>query len=174
MKKIQIKNLLLLTLLSIGIFSCVEENTDNSTLTNLKTNELDSILRQPIRFPENTIVLSEKAQNQTENWLLYEAMKSEIERMKNYTLDDAIANSSTILRATDTLLKTIPSKFKTKPIEARVKVLHTKASVLNQLSQKKQKDYNQIKVVAEEVPIDFLNLTIQLNEIFIELPNFEN
>lgn len=105
--------------------------------------------------------------------MLYVAMEGEVKRMRDYTVEDVISNAPSILRASDTLIQTIPIKFRTKPIESRIKVLHTKASVLNQLAEKQTKDLEELKQVAEEVPVDFFNLNIQLNEIYIEMPDLE-
>lgn len=165
---------LLIPILLCCFVACKEGAQKKSTNSLEVMNQSDSLLQQAIKFPKKEIPLSEEAQNVAEKWMLYVAMDSEIKRMKNYTLDDVISNAPSILRASDSLLLTLPKKFRSKPIESRIKILHTKASVLNQLSQKKQKNFSKIKEVAEEVPIDFFNLNIQMNEVFIEMPEIEN
>lgn len=154
--------------------ACEDEKQNESQLDSEKTTKNDSLLSQQIKYPKNEIKLSQKAQEEAEKWMLYVAMESEVKRMKNYTLDEAMSNAPSILRASDTLMKTVPKKFSIKPIESRIKVLHTKASVFHQLSNKQQKDLAKLKEVAEEIPVDFFNLNIQLNEIFLEMPEFEN
>lgn len=167
--------LLLCILLFFGI-SCKDKSKQlaESEAEKKERRKMDSLLQQPIRYPENEIKLSEAAQNEAEEWMLYVAMESEIKRMKDYTLDDVVSNASSILRASDTLMQTIPKKFRNKPIESRVKVLHTKVSVMEQLSRKQEKDLDKLKEVAEEVPVDFFNLNIQLNEVYIEMPDLES
>lgn len=154
--------------------ACEDEKQNESQVDSEKITKNDSLLSQLITYPKNEIKLSQKAQEEAEQWMLYVAMESEVKRMKNYTLDEAMSNASSILRASDTLMKSVPKKFSIKPIESRIKVLHTKASVFHQLSKKQQKDLTKLKEVAEEIPVDFFNLNMQLNEIFLELPEFEN
>lgn len=173
MNKIKPTVIFLILIGTLLATSCGGDSKENRVENQLKQTKLDSILSQPIQTPSQVVQLNDEAQNLTKDWLLYIAMESEIKRMNNYTLDDVMANSQTILQATDTLMKTLPDTFKIKPVEARMKVLHTKASVLHQLSQKQQKDFIKIKTVAEEVPVDFQNLNIQLNEVFIEFPDLE-
>ena len=167
------KMLCFLSIIFSLLFACEDANTtENENQQNTLNAKQDSILNQSIQYPKQEIKLSPKAEAIAEEWMLYVAMESEIKRMKNYNLNDVIANAPSILRASDTLLITIPKPFRTKPIESRIKVLHTKASVLHQLSQKQQIDYAKLLQTANEVPVDFYNLNIQLNENFIEIPAF--
>lgn len=169
------KKLICLISILLCFSTACKDDTQQQSKSDLKEmNQKDSLLQQPIAYPKKEILLSDKAQNEADKWLLYIAMDSEIKRMKKYTLDDVISNAPSILRASDSLLLTIPKKFRTKPVESRVKVLHTKASVLNQLNDKQQKDLEKIKEVAEEVAVDFFNLNIQLNEVFIEMPDIKS
>jgi hypothetical protein len=161
------------TLLLCFLTACKDEVSKQSQTETKESKQENNLLQQEIRFPKNEILLTEEAKKESEKWMLYIAMESEVDRLKNYNVEDVIANAPSILRASDTLMKTIPKKFRTKPIESRIKVLHTKASVLNQLSQKRQKDLAIIKATAEEIPVDFFNLKIQLNEVYIELPDLE-
>ena len=167
-----IRIFLIFILLSSGM-ACNENSSNRSEEDTAEVNRNDSLLQEKFNYPKIEIDLSEAARNEAEEWMLYVAIESEIKRMKNYNLDDVVSNAPSILRASDTLLKTIPKKYRTKPIESRMKVLHTKASVLNQLSKQQQKDLEKLKEVAEEVPVDFFNLNIQLNEIYIEMPDLE-
>lgn len=163
------------TFISLSFFTACQKDQKQQNKTELaQTNQNDSLLQVKLNYPKNEIALNENAQNETEKWMIYTAMEAEVTRMENYTLDDVINNAPSILRATDTLVQTIPKQFRIKPVESRIKVLHTKASVLNQLCNKQQKGLDEVKKVAEEIPIDFYNLNIQLNEVFIEMPEIEN
>lgn len=161
----------LIGLLLLGFFSCGKEN--NNSDAGLMEDPFEEEKKQAISFPKNIIELSSEAQEITDVWSLYVAMESEIIRMKEYNIQDAMTNSFTILQATDTLQKTIPKRFRQTPIQSRVNVLHAKANVLYQLSEKQIPDVDKIKKTAEEIPVDFYNLNIQLNEVFLETPNFE-
>lgn len=161
----------LIGLLLLGFFSCGKEN--NNSDAGLMEDPFEEEKKEAINFPENSINLSEEAKAIAEDWALYVAMESEINRMKEYSIQDAMTNSYTILQATDTLQKTIPKKFRQVPIQSRIQVLHAKASVLYQLSEKQIPNIEKIKKTAEEIPVDFYNLNIQLNEVFIETPSFD-
>ena len=147
------------------------KTTENENQQNSLTRKQDSVLSRNIKYPEQEIKLSLKAEAVAEKWMIYVAMESEIKRMKAYSLNDVITNAPSILRVSDSLLKTVPKAFRIKPIESRIKVLHTKVSVLNQLAEKQHIDYDKLFKTANEVPVDFYNLNIQLNEAFIEMPN---
>lgn len=161
----------LIGLLLLGFFSCGKENK-NSDAGSMQ-GQFEEEKKEAINFSENSINLSEEARATAEDWAQYIAMESEINRMKEYTIQDAMTNSFTILQAADTLQKTVPKKFRQVPIQSRLQVLHAKANVLYQLSEKQVPNIEKIKKTAEEIPIDFYNLNIQLNEAFIETPDFD-
>jgi len=125
---------------------------------------------EPLDFKGLKIPLSPAAKEAVEDWELYQAMESEIERMNDFRLEDLIANSSTIYNAADTLQKTLPQKLRNRPVRARLKVLRSKTAQLKQLSERRQPDFKEMKKVADEIPLDFYNLNIQLNELFLDLP----
>lgn len=152
--------------------SCGEKQ-DTSVPMEKAQSKMDSLLQLPVAFPDQLFTLSNPAQEDVDAWLMYTSMEAEINRMKSYKLDDVIANSSSIVRASDTLLKTVPTSFQTKPILARIKVLHTHASILHQLCQKESLTLEDIQSTAEEIPVDFNNLVIQLNELYLEMPEME-
>lgn len=151
--------------------SCKEKESEFDTQS--EDEAIEALKKETFNFPKTSIGLSPQARERAEEWSLYIAMESEVNRMKEYTIRDVMANSYTILKAADTLQKTIPKKFRQVPIESRIQVLHAKASVLHQLSEKQIPNIEKIKQTAEEIPVDFYNLNIQMNEIFIETPSFE-
>jgi hypothetical protein len=146
---------------------------DQNTIENrtTKSEGQDSIMNLKLSYPQKEIKLSPEAEKATENWMLYTAMQSEIQRMKDYNVKDLISNIPSVLRVSDSLMKTVPKQFQTKAIESRIKVLHSKVNVVNQLSKKQQINYEDLIETANEVPVDFYNLNIQLNEAFIEMPD---
>jgi hypothetical protein len=73
----------------------------------------------------------------------------------------------------DSLQKKIPDPVDTLPVQSRIKILDTKAKFMLELSQKQKPKLQKIKLIAEEYPLEFNALNLQLNELFIELPEFE-
>ncbi|MGM0635792.1 MAG: hypothetical protein ACQESK_06970 [Bacteroidota bacterium] len=153
--------------------ACNSNDQNQSQDETENQSERQQLKELPLSNSATAIGLSEEAKEATENWMHYTSMQSEVERMQDYAVADVMSNASTIKKVADTLQRTIPKKFQNKPIESRLKVLYTKASLLNQLSNQQSPDLMEIKKVAEEIPIDFYNLNIQLNEVFIETPTFD-
>lgn len=152
-------------------FSCTDSSTEE---TEEKPNQKNEELKiQQLNFPKQKILLSAEASEAVEEWTLYQAMEAEIERMEKFKLEDLIANSSTIYKASDTLQKTLPQRLRNKPVSARLKVLRSKAAQLKQLAERQQPDYKEMQKVGSEIPLDFYNLNIQLNEIFLDVSIFE-
>jgi len=154
----------------ICITACNKEktvqNNDNSRLQDSLTLELN------IR-PYNKTKLIAKADSSVRDWPMYNSLKNEIERMKEYTIQDVLTNAINIESVVDSLQETVPKKLDTLPVLSRVKILNTKAKFLLQLSEKQKPELNKIMKIAEEYPLEFNALNIQLNEIFIEIPEFE-
>ena len=107
-------------------------------------------------------------------WPVYNDLKIEINRIENYTIQDVISNISALEKAIDSLQKTIPKEIDTFPVVSRVNVLNTKAKHLLMLSSKQRPTLLPIKRIAQEFPLEFNALNTQLNEVFIELPKFDN
>lgn len=151
--------------------SCEKSSSENPNEN--KASETEELKSQSLDFPNQPIFLSPEAKEAVEDWELYQAMETEIERMESFKLEDLIVNSSVIYKAADTLQKTLPQKLRNRPVSARLKVLHSKTAQLKQLAERQQPDFHEMKKVANEVPIDFYNLNIQLNELFLEFPPME-
>lgn len=124
--------------------------------------------------PYQITKLDPQANELVQSWPMYEELKIEVYRLEEYTLQDVISNISTLNKVVDSLQKTLPTAIDTFPVKSRVNVLSTKAKHMLLLSEKQQPKLSDIKKMAEEYPFEFNNLNIQLNEIFIELPKFEN
>lgn len=74
----------------------------------------------------------------------------------------------------ESLSTSIPDSLSSNAVRARANVLTTKAKVLEQLSHRRQLDANAITEVAREIPEEFNNFKIQLNELFLKtLEDFE-
>lgn len=120
--------------------------------------ELDSI---------KLIKLSPRSRKVTDDWMMYVALNSEIERLETYSIQDVIDNSMTIRSVTDSLSETIPEIFKTNAILARVVTLKTHSELLRENSTRIEPVVSEIKELSAKLKFDFRNLNIQLNEVFI-------
>lgn len=113
------------------------------------------------------IDLSEKTKQVTEEWIMYIALNSEVKRLDEYTLFDVINNSETIETVVDSLSVTVPKVFETNAINARIITLKTHAKLLKENSERIEPKPEEIKDLSAKLKLDFNNLNIQLNEVFI-------
>lgn len=157
---------------AIIILSC--NNNSNSSDDNItKKAQVDSLKLKLDILKFNNVKLSSKADSITKIWPVYEDFKNEVIRFQNYTLQDVISNIPTIEKTIDSLQKTIPKAVDNLPVTSRLNVLHTKAKHLLLLSNKQRPKLKAIKMIAERYPFEFNALNVQINEVFIELPDFD-
>ncbi len=147
-----------------------------------KTKEKTIALTQNLEFPKEQVSLLPEAQEITNEWLAYITAQSEIENLKNYTLNNVISNATPIAEIMKSLKETVPARLKSNAVQARLGVLVTKSKILQQLAEKREIDPEKIANVAQALPLEFNNFKIQVNELFLktleefeeELDEFEN
>lgn len=116
--------------------------------------------------------LSPKALNFTNDWSAYLAIKSEIERIQNSNIGDALNNAENIIRISDSLKTSLPEKFNVPAINSRLKLIETQAKAQQQFFIRKSQDTAAIKESIYKLIQGFSSLNIQINELFIEQPEF--
>lgn len=168
----KILNFIKLTFITLIIISCGNSGAKDDTKVNSSTQ--DSLDLQLDIKSYKLEKLSPKADSLTRNWPMYNNLKNEVDLMQNYTLQDVISNVMSIESAVDSLTKTVPKPLDTLPVLSRINVLNTKAKFMLLLSQKQQPKLDKIIAIAEEYPKEFNAFNIQLNEVFIELPEFND
>ncbi|WP_286760320.1 hypothetical protein [Salegentibacter sp. UBA1130] len=163
----------LVLILSILLcFACNEKSqTDDSN-----GSQLDSItLKQPLETTKEEVILLPEARKHAINWLAYIAAQNEVDQLRNYNLQQTIESSKPISQVMESLNTSIPDSLSSNAVRARANVLTTKAKVLEQLSHRRQLDAGAITEVAREIPEEFNNFKIQLNELFLKtLEDFED
>lgn len=131
-------------------------------------------LDQKLEIINQQVQLLPAARDFTSEWLAYITAQSEIENFKNYSVNDVILNARPIAEIMKNLKETIPDSLKATAVEARLSVLLTNAMILEQLSQQRNLDAKKIAATAREIPAEFNNFKIQLNELFLKtLEEFE-
>ena len=121
---------------------------------------------QPLTYPNVEVVLLPETTAITADWLAYITAQSEIENFRTYTINDVISNATPMAEIMQSLKETVPPQFKTNAVQTRLSVLYTKAKVLERLSKKRNPNPEEIANTAEEIPVEFINFKIQLNELF--------
>ena len=121
-----------------------------------------------LKYPDRDVVLLPEAREITGDWLAYLTAQSEIVSFRTYTVKDVSSNATPIAEIMNNLRQTSPKEIKTHSVETRLSVLYTKAKMLEFLASKRNPDYAAIKTTAEELPIEFNNFKIQVNELFLK------
>jgi len=129
---------------------------------------------QPLNYPNVEVILLPETTAITGDWLAYITAQSEIENFQTYTINEVISNATPVAEIMESLKETVPPQFKTNAVQTRLAVLYTKAKVLERLSKKRNPNPEEIANTAEEIPVEFNNFKIQLNELFLKtLDDFE-
>ena len=171
---------LLWFILLILFVGCNQNKSENSNESQDKENTI--ALNQKLDFSKEQVSLLPEAREITNEWLAYITAQSEIENLKNYTINDVIANATPITEIMQSLKVTVPARLKTNAVQARLGVLVTKAKILQQLAEKREVNAEEVARIAKELPLEFNNFKTQVNELFLktleefeeELDEFEN
>lgn len=151
---------------------CNQKKTQNSNESDRK--EIQLALTQKLEASKVEVVLLPEAQEITNEWLAYITAQSEIENLKNYTLNDVIANTTPITEIMKSLQETVPVRLRSNAVKARLGVLVTKSKILQQLAEKRELNPKKISKTAKELPLEWNNFKIQINELFLKtLEEFE-
>lgn len=162
---------LLLLFVLVSLLSC-EEKQETSQVTKIQTTTsfTDQLEVNSIR----TVSLSTAARQIAGEWLAYATAQNEIQNLDGSTGHEIMDSSNNLVQIMENLQTTIPDTLKSTAVRTRINVLYTKAQVLHQLSNKKQKNPDEIFEVANELVVEFDNFKLQLNELFLKTPeNFE-
>ncbi|MFO7720825.1 MAG: hypothetical protein R6W85_10355 [Gillisia sp.] len=161
-----------LILLSLFLLGCeekqkVEENTEKKVE--------DSIaFSQKLQVPNQEVLLLPETSAITSEWIAYLTAQIEIENFRSYTVNDVVSNARPIAEIMRSLRETLPDTLKSNATEARLAVIYTRAKILEQRSKKRNPDPLEIATIAAEIPTEFNNFKIQLNELFLKtLEQFE-
>ncbi|CAM4089030.1 hypothetical protein [Gillisia hiemivivida] len=151
---------------------CNQKSTENSNESDRK--DIQLALTQKLEASKVEVILLPEAQEITNEWLAYITAQSEIENLKNYTLNDVIANTTPITEIMKSLQETVPVRLQSNAVKARLGVLVTKSKILQQLAEKREVDPEKISKTAKELPLEWNNFKIQINELFLKtLEEFE-
>ena len=123
---------------------------------------------KPLNYPNVEVILQPEATAITADWLAYITAQSEIENFQTYTINEVISNATPVAEIMQSLKETVPPPFQTNAVQTRLAVLYTKAKVLERLSKKRNPNPEEIAATAQEIPVEFNNFKIQLNELFLK------
>ncbi|MCF4100319.1 hypothetical protein L1I30_01450 [Gillisia sp. M10.2A] len=154
----------------LAALGCKRNTTSQQETTGIDT----TALNKKLSITPQTVLLNPEAKQITSEWLAYITAKSELDNFKEYTVKDVIYNAQPLSEIMKSLKETLPDTLQATPVKSRLSVLYTKARVLQQLSADKKLDIPAIKSTAQQLPVEFNNLNIQINELFLKtLEDFE-
>lgn len=132
------------------------------------------VLNRPLQFSKEEVVLLPEPKMITSEWLAYITAQSEIDNFQSYNVMDVIQNAGPIAEIMKSLQESLPDTLRSKAVESRLVVLYTKAKVLEQKTEKREPNFEEISEIAQQIPSEFNNFKIQLNELFLKtLEQFE-
>lgn len=133
-----------------------------------------AVYHKKLKITTEKVQLVPAAQEITSRWLAFVTAESEIQNFKGYTVKEVASNSRPISEIMLSLRQTVPDSLNANAVRARINVLYTKAGILEQMAEKRNPHPAEIKTIAEELPEDFNNLKIQINELYLKsLEDFE-
>ncbi|CAN5197999.1 hypothetical protein BH23BAC2_BH23BAC2_25780 [soil metagenome] len=150
--------------LFIVLAGCNRNKNLDPTMESVDT----SVFSSPLNFPQQGVSLLPEAQNITNDWLAYLTAQSEIENFQSYTVKDVAQNATPIAEIMQSLRETAPRQMRTNAVTTRLSVLFTKAKVLEHQASMRKPDPLALKAAAEEIPVEFNNFKIQLNELYVK------
>ncbi|MFD1094344.1 hypothetical protein [Salegentibacter chungangensis] len=165
------KRLLLISGLVI-FASCKQEQQQQDISSNLANDNL--ALEENIEVTNEQVNLMPEAREEAAQWLAYITAQNEISNLRNSTVAEVVENAKPLVQIMQSLQNSVPENLKTTAVEARINVLVTKSQVLQQLATQRELNPEAIAKTAGEIPSDFNNFKLQLNEIYLKtLEDFE-
>ena len=129
---------------------------------------------QKFAIETSILPLEASARKHASKWAAYIVLNEEVKQLQNTSVNYLIDNSSAWAQLMETLQATLPDSLGSKPVNSRLRVLTTKAKILEQKSHLQSIKPQEVEEIGIEIPMDFNNLNIQLNELFIEsIEDFE-
>lgn len=152
-------------ILSFFLTGCFQKQDMNKKQ---KTAVDSTALKSTLNIPNYEVGLLPEARNITEGWLAFITAQAEIENFRTYTVQEVSVNATPIAEIMLSLKDSAPTQLNSNAVQTRLSVLYTKAKVLETLANKRNPDYTALKSAAEEIPVEFNNFKIQLNELFLK------
>lgn len=163
----------LLILLPICLVGCNSNDKKNNSPD--QEEEDTTAFSQTLTIPEEEVVLLPEAREQVITWVQYITAQNEIENIKSASLNQVMENARPLAQIMQSLKTSVPDSLQSTAVNARLNVLVTKSKVLEQLATRRNRDPQKIAETAEEIPVEFNNLKLQLNELFLKsLEDFES
>ena len=156
----QFKYLVFLVLLGLLLIGCEDTKEDipqqSEEVVDSSSTFGDSDKKFPLLIPE--------AQQQVENWSVFEDFLLELSRLNGSNINELKARTERLGMHTDSLSKRIPNDLYTNPVTSRLMVLRTRIKLLSQEVNRSFIDSVAVAVQIDELNHAATNLLLQINE----------
>lgn len=153
---------------SFLVFSCNGEVKEVSQSELMK----DSLNLKPSSTGRSIqVTLQKEPREIVATWLAYITAQDEMETLNDASLQTIVDKASSYAKIMKELKTSIPDRLKGKAVVARLAVLETKTAILEQLTTRQTLDAKEVQRLANEIPQDFENFKLQLNELFLKTPD---
>ncbi|MDT0644129.1 hypothetical protein RM553_14930 [Zunongwangia sp. F363] len=154
----------------LALISCKDKELAQSSEDKVDTTPFG----QEIAVTNQQVQLLPEAREYASQWIEYITAQNEIEKFQEASLREVMENSAPLAEIMQSLQTSLPDSLRTNGVEARLNVLTTKSMLLDFAASKRNPDPEEIREISEEIPSEFNNFKIQLNEIFLKtLEDFE-
>ncbi len=162
--------LLFVILIGIVVISCKEKKPQENQEQEIDT----TALAKTVSLPKEEVILLPEAREQAVKWVNYITAQNEITNLQSATLSEVVENARPLAQIMESLQNTVPDTLQSRAVNSRLNVLVTKAKILEQLAARREKNPEEIAKTVEEIPVEFNNFKLQLNELFLKsLEDFE-
>ena len=143
------------------------------TTTAKDSQSQDEVSKPPMmpNSPKIQVTLQKEPQDLVNIWLAYITAEDVMTTLNGATLQTVVDKASNSAKIMKELRETVPVELKSNAVKARLTVLVTKSRILEQLTKRQTLNKEEIMILAEELPQDFENFKLQLNEIFLKTPD---
>lgn len=156
--------------ITILVFTACEDNT--TVTENAAVGQDSIVLNQKVKSGKTIQVTLQSEPNEiVVNWLAYITAQDEIRNLENASLQNVVEKAVPLSKIMTELRSTVPEKLSSKAVMSRLVVLETKTKILEQLTRRQTLDADKVLVIAKELPQDFENFKLQLNELFLKTPD---
>ena len=156
----QFKYLVFLVLLGLLLIGCEDTKEEipqqSEEVVDSSSTFGDSDKKFPLLIPE--------AQQQVENWSVFEDFLLELSRLNGSNINELKARTERLGMHTDSLSKRIPNDLYTNPVTSRLMVLRTRIKLLSQEVNRSFIDSVAVAVQIDELNHAATNLLLQINE----------
>lgn len=172
--KLKLSQILFFLLIMLGTQACNQSDKEQEQAVSYTEESVQAFSTKIDLKDIPKVDLSRDAAAVTSDWNEFITVRAEIDKIKNNTLQKLVDDHENLMEAVKNLNDSIPEGLDNPAVRSRTNVLFTRAKLLQQKINSQTFTSKEIEKGGYEIYLAFINLEIQLNEVFIKhLPDFE-